>query len=124
MPSLPNWRTYYKGARFTTFALTSGLTWYQAMQELYPPEALVTPTKVLAPTLTPTPTATFTSTPRPHAHPAHDLHAVSHADHHLHARPADAHPHPADGDSLIVMSLRASETSEAISAYNNEIASQ
>lgn len=65
LPSLPNWRTYYKGARFTTFALTSGLTWYQAMQELYPPEALVTPTKVLAPTLTPTPTATFTSTPRP-----------------------------------------------------------
>lgn len=65
LPSLPNWRTYYKGARFTTFALTSGLTWYAAMQELYPAEALVTPTKVLAPTLTPTPTATFTPTPRP-----------------------------------------------------------
>lgn len=65
LPSLPNWRTYYKGARFTTFALTSGLTWFAAMQELYPPEALVTPTKVLAPTLTPTSTATFTPTPRP-----------------------------------------------------------
>jgi TolB protein len=64
-PSLPNWRTYYKGARFSTFALTSGLTWYNAMQELYPAEALVTPTKVLAPTLTPTNTPTMTPTPRP-----------------------------------------------------------
>lgn len=64
-PALPNWRTYYKGARFNTFALTSGLTWYAAMLELYPVEALVTPTRVLAPTLTPTNTPTFTPTPRP-----------------------------------------------------------
>ena len=64
-PSLPNWRTYYKGARFTTFANTGGLTWYQAMRELYPEQALVTPTKVLAPTFTPTNTPTLTSTPRP-----------------------------------------------------------
>jgi len=60
LPSLPTWRTYYKGARFTTFAHTGGLTWYQAMRELYPVEALVTPTKVLAPTLTPTSTPTLT----------------------------------------------------------------
>lgn len=65
LPSLPNWRTYYKGARFSTFALTNGLTWYEAMQELYPAEALATPTKVLAPTLTPTPTATYTPTKIP-----------------------------------------------------------
>lgn len=64
-PALPNWRTYYKGARFSTFALTSGLNWYNAMQELYPIDALVTPTKVLAPTLTPTNTPTNTPTPRP-----------------------------------------------------------
>lgn len=64
-PALPTWRTYYAGARFTTFALTSGLNWYAAMQELYPIEALVTPTRVLAPTLTPTNTPTFTPTPRP-----------------------------------------------------------
>lgn len=64
-PALPNWRTYYKGARFTTFALTSGMSWYAAMRELYPPEALATPTKVLAPTLTPTNTPTKTPTPRP-----------------------------------------------------------
>lgn len=65
LPSLPTWRTYYKGARFTTFANTGGLTWYQAMRELYPAEALITPTKVLAPTFTPTNTPTPTGTPRP-----------------------------------------------------------
>lgn len=64
-PALPNWRTFYKGARFNIFALTSGLSWYDAMRELYPPEALITPTRVLAPTLTPTNTPTFTPTPRP-----------------------------------------------------------
>ena len=65
LPALPTWRTYYKGARFTTFTLTNGLTWYNAMQELYPVDALVTPTKVLAPTFTPTHTPTFTPTIRP-----------------------------------------------------------
>ena len=65
LPSLPTWRTYYKGARFTTFAMTGGLNWYQAMRELYPVEALITPTKVLAPTLTPTDTPTLTPTKRP-----------------------------------------------------------
>lgn len=65
LPSLPTWRTYYKGARFSTFALTNGLTWYDAMKELYPVEALVTPTRVFAPTLTPTPTPTSTPTKIP-----------------------------------------------------------
>lgn len=64
-PSLPNWRTYYKGARFSTFVLSGGMDWYTAMRELYPPEALITPTKVLAPTFTPTLTPTYTPTPRP-----------------------------------------------------------
>jgi len=65
LPSLPNWRTYYAGSRFTEFALTNGMTWYAAMRELYPVEALVTPTRVLPPSLTPTQTATQTNTPRP-----------------------------------------------------------
>ncbi len=64
-PALPNWRTYYAGARFSEFALTNGLTWYSAMQELYPADALVTPTRVLPPTLTPTNTPTMTPTKRP-----------------------------------------------------------
>jgi TolB protein len=65
LPALPNWRTYYAGARFTEFALANGLDWFSAMRELYPPEALVTPTRVLPPTLTPTSTFTLTPTPRP-----------------------------------------------------------
>ncbi len=65
LPSLPNWRNFYAGTRFTEFALTDGLDWYSAMKELYPPEALITPTRVLAPTLTPTQTSTPTSTRRP-----------------------------------------------------------
>ena len=65
VPALPNWRTYYRGARFTEFALTDGETWYTAMLELYPPEVLVTPTRLLPPTLTPTRTPLPTSTPLP-----------------------------------------------------------
>jgi TolB protein len=65
LPALPNWRTFYRGARFTEFALTGGMDFYSAMLQLYPPEILITPTRVLAPTLTPTRTATPTHTPRP-----------------------------------------------------------
>ncbi|RPJ26135.1 MAG: hypothetical protein EHM33_12715 [Chloroflexi bacterium] len=65
VPALPNWRTFYRGARFTEFALTDGLDWYSAMLQLYPPDVLLTPTKVLAPTLTPTRTPSPTLTPRP-----------------------------------------------------------
>jgi TolB protein len=65
VPALPNWRTFYRGARFTEFTLTGGLDWYSAMLELYPPEVLLTPTKVLPPTLTPTRTPLPTSTPLP-----------------------------------------------------------
>ncbi len=65
IPALPNWRTFYAGARFTEFALTNQLDWYTAMRELYPPEALITPTRVLPPSLTPTKTATPTDTNAP-----------------------------------------------------------
>lgn len=65
VPALPNWRTFYRGARFTEFALPDGLDWYSAMLQLYPPDVLVTPTRVLAPTLTPTRTPSPTLTSRP-----------------------------------------------------------
>lgn len=65
VPALPNWRTYYRGARFTEFALTGGETWHTAMLELYPPEVLVTPTRLLPPTITPTRTPLPTWTPLP-----------------------------------------------------------
>jgi len=63
LPALPNWRTYYHGARFNEFTLTEGLDWYAAMKQLYPLEALITPTRVLPPSLTPTRTSTPTETP-------------------------------------------------------------
>lgn len=65
VPALPNWRTFFRGARFTEFALIDGLDWYSAMLQLYPPDVLVTPTKLLPPTLTPTRTPTNTPTPLP-----------------------------------------------------------
>ncbi len=65
VPALSNWRTFYRGARFTEFALTDHLDWYTAMLQLYPPDVLVTPTRLLPPTLTPTRTPTFTPTPLP-----------------------------------------------------------
>jgi hypothetical protein len=63
VPALPNWRTFYAGARFTEFALTGGLDWHTAMLQLYPPDVLLTPTRLLPPTLTPTRTPTATRTP-------------------------------------------------------------
>jgi TolB protein len=67
LPALPNWRVYYGGTRFTEFLLTGDLDWYSAMLEIYPPEALVTPTPRMPPTLTPsrTPVPTLTRGPSP-----------------------------------------------------------
>ncbi|HKJ26860.1 MAG TPA: hypothetical protein VJ965_04400, partial [Anaerolineales bacterium] len=36
--ALSNWQSYYQGARFNTFAITSGLTWEDAMLQVWPPE--------------------------------------------------------------------------------------
>ena len=65
LPALPNWRTYYSGARFTEFALTGGLDWYSAMLEIYPQDVLVTPTHIQPPSPTPTVTPIPTETPVP-----------------------------------------------------------
>ncbi len=61
VPAMSNWRTYFPAARFNEFARTDGLTWLQAMLQIYPPEAIVTPT----PYQTPTPTPTITPRPTP-----------------------------------------------------------
>jgi TolB protein len=79
LPTLSNWRTYFSGTRFNEFVMDDGQNWITAMEQLYPPEALATatrvPTKTLTPTATPrhyetdtiTPTIlpTDTSTPQP-----------------------------------------------------------
>ena len=46
LPALINWRSYYSGTQFNTFVLRDGLDWGAAMGQLYPPEALATPTHV------------------------------------------------------------------------------
>ncbi len=43
-PALPSWRTSYASTRFQEFALRNGKNWQSAMLEIYPPEALYTPT--------------------------------------------------------------------------------
>ena len=65
LPALPGWRTYYAGTRFTEFVHADGLDWYSAMLQLYPAEALLTPTAVLPPTITPSRTPRPTDTPYP-----------------------------------------------------------
>ncbi len=58
LPSLMNWRSYYNGVRFNQLVLRSGLDWYSAMRQIYPIEAIQTPTAIPTPTRTPQPTAT------------------------------------------------------------------
>ncbi len=73
LPALSSWRSSIDAAHFNEFAYTAGLSWQEAMLELYPPEALITSTPLVPPTrtLTPTPfwyqtpTVTPTETPRP-----------------------------------------------------------
>lgn len=68
-PAQTNWRTYFKGALFNEFVIPGGLSWREAMLELYPPDILITPTVVIPPTRTPSPTPTGyrykTPTPTP-----------------------------------------------------------
>jgi TolB protein len=65
LPALPNWQSFFPAARFNEFVLSGGQDWRSAMLELYPSEALVTPTVNLPPTLTPTPTPRWYRTPTP-----------------------------------------------------------
>lgn len=41
LPALPNWRSYYQGALFDEFVLRQGMSWEEAMLQLYPPEVFV-----------------------------------------------------------------------------------
>ncbi len=65
LPALLTWRSAIPAARFNEFVLSDGLDWPSAMLELYPASALVTPTPVSPPTLTPTRTRWPTRTPFP-----------------------------------------------------------
>jgi TolB protein len=85
LPALTAWRAAYPATRFNKFAFTSDLEWSTAMLEIYPPEALLTPTVIVPPTrtLTPTsrwfqtPTPTLTPTPRPTLTPVEPIATIS-----------------------------------------------
>jgi len=65
LPALNSWRYAIPAARYNEFVLAGGLDWYAAMREIYPVEALNTPTPVMPPTFTPTATRRPTRTPTP-----------------------------------------------------------
>jgi TolB protein len=59
LPALPIWQSAFFAARFNEFVMPHDQTWQEAMLNLYPPEALQTPTPVYPPTLTPTRTPSW-----------------------------------------------------------------
>jgi TolB protein len=61
-PSLPTWRVAYSSVHHNEFYHPDGLDWFSAMLEIYPREALNTPTPVSSPTASATPTETSTPT--------------------------------------------------------------
>ncbi len=63
LPALLSWRASLPNTRFNQFIARDGLTWYEAMLELYPPEALYTATPLPPPTATALPTPFTTHTP-------------------------------------------------------------
>lgn len=75
VPAQANWRSFYPGILYWRFEHRGGLTWMEAMQEVYTapqvatqtavPSPTGTPTITLTPTNTGTPTRTNTPTPRP-----------------------------------------------------------
>jgi TolB protein len=69
LPALYNWKSYFLGTRLNEFVMREGLDWRSAMLELYPPEALITPTVIVPPTRTPTATVRWWRTPTPSSTP-------------------------------------------------------
>ena len=65
LPALTTWRSAMQTARYNEFILSDGLDWNAAMKEIYPPQAVYTPTPVLPPVHTPTRTPWPTLTPTP-----------------------------------------------------------
>jgi TolB protein len=58
LPAQVDWRTFYQASNLNLFVLRENLTWRSAMAQLYPSEALATPTPLITLTTTPTPTRT------------------------------------------------------------------
>ena len=65
LPALSSWRMAYPAARYNEFIHRDGLSWYSAMLEIYPAEAVTTVTPPPPPTATPTKTPIPSRTPTP-----------------------------------------------------------
>jgi len=65
LPALSSWRLALPSANYNEYVLMDGLSWYNAMLELYPAEAVITQTPLPPPSLTPTKTPRPTRTPTP-----------------------------------------------------------
>jgi len=65
LPALSTWRSALPAARYNEFVHTDGLDWFPAMVEVYPVQAVYTPTPLQPPTFTPTATRRPTRTPTP-----------------------------------------------------------
>ncbi|MGD9092424.1 MAG: hypothetical protein PVF74_06230, partial [Anaerolineales bacterium] len=65
LPALTTWRSAIQTARYNEFIHPDGLDWNAAMREIYPAQAIYTPTPVLPPVHTPTRTPWPTRTPTP-----------------------------------------------------------
>jgi TolB protein len=65
LPALSSWRMAYPATRYNEFINRDGLSWYSAMLEIYPPEAVATVTPPPPPTATPTKTPIPSQTPTP-----------------------------------------------------------
>jgi TolB protein len=70
LPALSTWRASYPAARFNEYAAMDEVDWQTAMLELYPPEAMITPTAVVPPTRTFTPTSRWYVSPTPTVTPS------------------------------------------------------
>jgi len=59
VPGLGNWQRYFEATRFNQFVFTEGLDWQTAMKQIYPFEALKTPSPLPTNSLTPTSSPTI-----------------------------------------------------------------
>lgn len=65
VPALANWKNFFEATRFNQFAYTDNMDWYSAMRQIYPSEAIKTPSPLPTNQLTPTnsPTIRFFRSP-------------------------------------------------------------
>ncbi len=64
-PSFDDWKIFFPGVQYWHYENHGGLTWVSAMRELYPAQAIASPTPFQSPTFTPSATLSPTTTSTP-----------------------------------------------------------